>query len=200
MNLPFWFMIALTAVLTYLVGSVSFGYLVSRSHGVNILKVGSGNPGFTNVLRTQGMHVALLVLAGDMLKGTFASFLGAHLAGEPGMLVGVVMVIVGHSFSPMLHFKGGKGIATGAGAMLYVSPLAMLLCTVTVLLLAYLTKYMSVGSIVAALACPAYLWLDHQSALVIAVFACCAVYVVWLHRANIVRLVHGKENKLSFHK
>lgn len=193
-------MMVVAAALAYCLGSVSFGYLVSKSRGIDILKVGSGNPGFTNVLRTQGMKVAAVVLAGDLLKGTLAAFLGHVLAGEPGMLLAVGMVILGHSFSPLLHFRGGKGIATAAGAMLYVSPLAMVLCAITVVALAYLTKYMSVGSIAAACACPFYLWLDHQSGLVIMVFILCAAYVIWLHRSNIARLMNGTENKLTFHK
>lgn len=183
-------------LLAYFLGAISFGALISKLNGVDILKVGSGNPGFTNVLRTQGGKIAALVLAGDMLKGIVAVAIGNQIAGEKGMLLAAVFVIVGHSLSPMLHFKGGKGIATGAGVLLYISPLTFLLCMLTVVGLAFLTKYMSVGSICSAVMCPFYLYLSHESAHVIGVFTVCCIYVIFLHRKNIVRLMNGTENKL----
>lgn len=186
------------AIVSYVLGAISFAWLISRIRGVDILKVGSCNPGFTNVWRTQGMKVAIFVLIGDMLKGTSAAYIGAALLGDMGMLLAAIMVLLGHTFSFMIHFKGGKGIATGAGILLYISPIAFLLCFLTLSSLAYLTKYMSVGSIAAAILCPVYLYLTHQSSFVIAVFIACGLFVIWMHRTNIVRLMNGTENKIGY--
>ena len=113
-------------VISYLLGGLSFGWIVARMKGVNILEKGSGNPGFTNAWRTLGMKTALLVLFGDAFKGFLAVLIGAKIDGDLGMMVAFVMVIIGHSFSYMIHFKGGKGIATAAGALLYISPATLI--------------------------------------------------------------------------
>ena len=97
-------------IVAYLLGSLSFGWMVGRLQGVNILEKGSGNPGFTNVWRTLGIKWASLVLFLAGLKGYLSAFIGYHLGGELGMMIGFVCAIIGHSFSWMLHFKGGKAL------------------------------------------------------------------------------------------
>ncbi len=187
----------LIAALSYCLGAISFAWIISRLRGINILKVGSCNPGFTNVWRTQGMKIAIFVLIGDMLKGTLSAYIGANLLGDIGLVIASIFVLLGHTFSFMIHFKGGKGVATGAGILLFISPIAFLLCFLTLASLAYFTKYMSIGSITASILCPFYLYLTHQSALVVGVFSICGIFVIWLHRANIRRLMNGTENKIG---
>lgn len=190
----------LSLVGAYFIGALPFGVIVSKAFGVNILKEGSGNPGFTNVLRALGVKIGLIVLVLDMAKGTLGAYLGYYLHGDLGMILGFAGALLGHSFSPFIGFKGGNGIATGAGGLLYISPLTFLLCALTVFIPAYLTRYMSLGAILAALLCPFYLYISGQSVLIIGVISVLSLYVIFLHRSNIKRLLSGKENKISIGK
>lgn len=188
----------LSFLVAYLLGSISAAVLVAKAYGVDIFKVSSGNAGFTNAWRVLGFKPGLVVLVGDMMKGVLAAFLGASLAGTPGMLLAAVGAILGHSYSVFLGFRGGKGIAVGAGILLYTSPMTFGLCFAVLVVLVLVTRYMSLGSVVAASLCPLFLILDGQPWLVVGVFTLCALYVIWLHRANIHRLRQGTENKLRF--
>lgn len=183
-------------LLGYLIGAIPFAVIVARSHGIDIFSVGSGNAGFTNAYRTLGFRSAFLVLVCDILKGTLAAFLGFRLGGEIGMLLASAAAIFGHTYSLFIGFRGGKGVATGAGVMLFVSPPVFLICAVTLATLAYVTGYMSVGSLTAAILCPILLVLFDASPLVVTVFGVCCLYVIWKHRTNIRRLMDGTENKI----
>lgn len=184
-------------VAAYFLGSLSFGWMVARLRGVNILEKGSGNPGFTNVWRTLGIKWASLVLFLDGLKGYLSAFIGYHLGGELGMMIGFVCAIIGHSFSWMLHFKGGKGIATAGGALLYVSPLTLAILLVILAIIVKITKYMSLASITVAILCPILLYIEGQPPIVIGIISCGVCYIIWLHRGNIKRLLNGTENKIG---
>ncbi len=190
----------LAIVIAYFIGAVSFAWLVAKSQGVDIFSVGSGNAGFTNVLRTMGFKYASIVLAGDILKGTLAAAIGFKLAGEWGMLAASAMAIIGHTFSCFIGFKGGKGVATGAGVLLFISPPSFLICALALSSLAYFTGYMSVGSLTAVILCPILLFVTGESPLVVTVFTVCALFVIWMHRTNIARLRNGTENKIRMRK
>lgn len=181
----------------YFLGSLSFGWIIARLRGVNILEKGSGNPGFTNAWRTLGIKWASLVLVLDGLKGYLSAFIGYHLGGELGMMIGFVCAIIGHSFSWMLHFKGGKGIATAGGALLYVSPLTLAILLVILAIIVKITKYMSLASITVAIICPILLLIEGQPPIVIGIICCGVCYIIWLHRGNIKRLLNGTENKIG---
>ena len=189
--------IIIVIVVAYFLGSLSFGWMVGRLRGVNILEKGSGNPGFTNVGRTLGIKWASLVLLLDGLKGYLSAFIGYQIAGEWGMMIGFVAAIFGHSFSWMLHFKGGKGIATAGGALLYVSPLTLAILLVVLVIIVGLTKYMSLGSITVAVIAPFLLYFEGQPPVVVGVITLGVCYVIWLHRGNIKRLLNGTENKIG---
>lgn len=189
--------IIIVIVVAYFLGSLSFGWMVGRLRGVNILEKGSGNPGFTNVWRTLGIKWASLVLLLDGLKGYLSAFIGYQIAGEWGMMIGFVAAIFGHSFSWMLHFKGGKGIATAGGALLYVSPLTLAILLVVLVIIVGLTKYMSLGSITVAVIAPFLLYFEGQPPVVVGVITLGVCYVIWLHRGNIKRLLNGTENKIG---
>ena len=148
----------LVALAAYLLGSLNFGVIISRlRYGDDIRRHGSGNAGATNALRTYGKLAAVLVLAGDFLKGTFAVLLGSMIAGQLlGGWVASLLVILGHMFPAFFGFRGGKGVATAAGAILLLNPysLAGLLAVFVVVTAA--TRYVSLASVLAAASFPLF--------------------------------------------
>lgn len=187
----------LTVLCSYFLGAIPFGYMVGKLSGIDIRQHGSGNVGFTNVWRTLGIGKAAVVLAGDLGKGWLSACIGFQLAGEPGALVGGLAAIIGHTLSCFIQFKGGKGVATGAGVLLYFSPLALLICLIILVTLCVCTRYMSLGSICAASAAPVVLFLTDAPLPYTLGIGAAAIYVVYLHIPNIRRLMNGTENKLG---
>lgn len=191
----------LTLVIGYLLGSISTGVLLSKAFAqTDIRSSGSGNAGTTNMLRVLGRKLALLTFLGDMLKGVIAVLLGKMLVGgHLGGVLGVVGAVLGHNYPIFFGFKGGKGIATGFGSLLFVFPLQTLAAFAVFLILVYLTHYVSVGSIAAAFTLPLFVLLTVPGEPMVGL---CVVFVgalvIWRHRANIVRLVQRKENQLDF--
>ncbi len=190
----------LSAVIAYFLGAIPFGYIVGKMKGIDIRQHGSGNIGFTNVLRTLGPGLASLVLLGDAGKGWLSAFIGFQLAGEAGVLIGGLVAILGHSFSCFINFKGGKGIATGGGVLLYMSPLTLAILLSVVILICAVTRYMSLGSICAAWLAPVVLYATGAPRSYVIGIGVAALYVIFLHVPNIKRLVKGTENKLTFGK
>lgn len=194
----------LTAVAAYLIGSIPFGYLAGRANGIDIRKHGSGNIGATNVLRTLGKGWGYGVFAADAIKGFFAVRLAYFLAGlafSAGFdrhlfaILAAAFCVVGHSFPVWLKFRGGKGVATAAGALVGIVPWATLLSVAVWVATFFLSRYVSLASIVAALVLPlGVLVLRGSEALIIFYFTLAmAVLVVWRHRTNIMRLLNGTE-------
>ena len=184
---------------SYLFGSVPFGlWLVKRWKGIDLRTVGSGNIGSTNVGRVAGPAGYVIVFAFDMLKGLLPPLLALHLhLDSRWQILAALCAILGHNYSVFLGFKGGKGIATSLGALLGVAPL-MGIGALSVFLLEFLTlRWVSLGSILAALSLPLFsLWLYPGNPYVLA-FACVAcVMAVYKHRANIQRLRVGAEPKV----
>jgi glycerol-3-phosphate acyltransferase PlsY len=193
----------LAIVAGYLLGSLPFALWISRARGVNILEVGSGNPGMTNVWRTLGWKPALPVALLDTFKGAAAAWLGHLLTGSPlwALLAGLAAVL-GHSFSFWIRFKGGKSVLTTFGVFLYLSPLASLGALATWVLVMFLFRYISLASILAALSLPLLIAIDDYDLdlyhdLTPAFWAALPVslFIVLRHRANIGRLLRGEEPK-----
>lgn len=189
-------------VVGYLLGSLPFGYLVARAKGVNIFEVGSKNPGATNVRRVLGHGPGNLVLALDALKGAAAA--GWPLLPVAGIsdvetvgIVGLVAAILGHSFSCFTGFKGGKSVATGAGGFLVLFPLGMTIGLVIFGAIVAVTRYVSLGSMIAAVSLPITAVALGRSTVLIAMSAVIALFVVIRHRANISRLLAGTESKVG---
>ena len=188
----------------YLIGAVPVGYLVGRAFGVaDIRRHGSGTIGATNVLRTAGRLPAILTLGGDIAKGYLAVVAGAALGagasgGDSGVLAAsAVAAVIGNCWSVFLGFRGGKGVATGLGALLKIVPLAVLPAALVWLAVTISFRYVSLGSILAAGCVPlGALLLGAPPPFVIAAFAVGAI-VVARHRANISRLLAGHEPKLG---
>ena len=193
------------ALAGYLLGNISVGMLISKIYGVRDIRThGSGNAGSTNVLRTLGWLPSVLTLIGDCLKGYLAAELGRYLAGDIGLIIGGICAIIGHDFPVFFRFRGGKGIATSLGLIIATNPWIALIVTALVVVIAATMRYVSVGSICAAVLYPVLVALfmrgnPHYAAYVIsAVFG--GALAIFCHRKNIVRLIRHEENRLDFAK
>lgn len=193
----------LTLVIGYLLGSISTGVIVSRVSGhKDIRSEGSGNSGTTNMLRVMGKKYALLTFAGDLLKGIVAVLIGkAWLGTQAGEIVGAFGAILGHNFPLYFGFKGGKGIATSFGCLLIVFPVQTLCAFGVFLLIVALTRYVSAGSLGAAVTLPFFIMLTTPCNPVIwgSVIAICLL-AIWRHAPNIKRLMNHTESKISLSK
>jgi glycerol-3-phosphate acyltransferase PlsY len=209
----------IVAVAAYLLGSIPTGFLVARAKGVDIRNVGSGNIGATNAMRVLGKPAGIFVLLMDAFKGWYACQVGLlvffqflphaniHSNADVHNVVGCmdtfpiiagIFAVLGHNYTCWLKFKGGKGIATTAGVFLALAPWALLVALVVFILAILLTKYVSVGSIAAAVALPVTVWMmsPHNLFLCIVTTAL-GVLAIWKHKANIQRLMAGTENRLG---
>ncbi|CAN5696650.1 glycerol-3-phosphate 1-O-acyltransferase PlsY [soil metagenome] len=198
-------------VLSYLVGSLSFAVIVSKFLGMaDPRSYGSGNPGATNVLRSGNKKAALATLLLDALKGWLPVFVvrqvGADLGMEPGIAaVAGLAAFLGHLYPVFFGFRGGKGVATAAGALLGIAWLLGLATGVTWLLIAVFFRYSSLASIVAAFFAPAYyllggniVWPLDRTVLVALIVI--SLRLIWRHRENIRRLAAGNESRLGSKK
>ena len=193
-----------TAIVSYLLGSIPFGYLLVRLlHKRDIRETGSGNIGATNVARTSpALGAATLVL--DALKGFTAAALARHFHPDAPalfMAVAALFAIVGHMFPIWLRLRGGKGVATALGAFLCVAPESVLVMLAIFVILVAATRYISLGSIVAAMCFPLLVWklerLDRWPILLVSI--ACALIII-RHHENIGRLVNGTENPLQLRR
>jgi glycerol-3-phosphate acyltransferase PlsY len=199
------------ALAAYLLGSIPSGYLAGRAKGIDIRTVGSGNIGATNAFRILGKTAGSLVLAADALKGWIAVevvprlvmrlfFGGADGRGDEleflRILAGVV-AILGHNYTFWLRFKGGKGIATSAGVLIALVPVALLVILITWIVVALATKYVSVASIAASAVLPFATWFAHYGLTLTVITALMAALAIFKHKANIMRLMNGTENKIG---
>lgn len=190
----------------YLLGSIPASYLIGRAFGVDIRTLGSGNVGATNVLRALGPKAGVPAMICDVGKGALAVLLARHLVPTGGAMGPIVfpllcgaMAVVGHSFTIWLRFKGGKGVATGAGMFAALAPLPLCGALVTFVTIVAVTRYVSLASMVAAFSLNVFIvWLMPESAAPLCTIALpLAVFIAWRHRSNIQRLMAGTEPKLG---
>lgn len=212
MNWQFFVASIAIAVAAYLLGSINFAIITTRvkSHE-DIRDYGSGNAGMTNVLRTQGKKAAVIVTAGDFLKGVAASGVGLLLSYwligpeslRLGAYIGCFFALLGHLFPVFYQFKGGKGILVSAGAILLIDPFVFLAVLATFFIVVLCSKIVSLASISAAVMFPVamlVLRLIEQSPDVLfeTIFACViSVLIIFMHRQNIKRLLSGTEHKFG---
>jgi len=190
------------ALIAYLSGSLPTGFLVARAKGVDIRKAGSGNMGATNVFRVLGKGPGIFVLLVDALKGALPVLVLPSLLSRPALgspdpawiaLVATLYAVLGHNYTCWLGFKGGKGIATSAGAFAALVPGA-LLATVAVWLLVFAaSRYVSLASVCAAGALPVAAALTHRPLPVVALTLVLSLLAIWKHKPNLQRLVAGTE-------
>ncbi|MDO4921057.1 MAG: glycerol-3-phosphate 1-O-acyltransferase PlsY [Phascolarctobacterium sp.] len=186
-------------VLGHLCGSIPSGlWLVQAIHGIDIREYGSKNIGTTNVFRTVGPQTAVLVLLCDMLKGIAAVALVSYLFHNPVLDVATALgALLGHNYSVFLGFKGGKGVATGLGLLVFLMPKVAGTVFLIWLALVLVTRYVSLGSIVAAVCTPVMAWYFVYPSAYIALGAIAGFFVVLRHKENIGRLLSGTESKIK---
>jgi glycerol-3-phosphate acyltransferase PlsY len=212
----------LTALAAYLLGSIPFGFLAAKAKGIDIRAVGSGNIGATNAMRVLGKPVGIFVLLMDAAKGFGACFLGVLIyscyfnqfnglhstsdsipfPSQEGMehfaILAGIFAVLGHNYTCWLKFKGGKGIATTAGVYLALAPWAVLVAFAVFILAIAVARYASVGSIAAAIALPATVWVMTPHNLFLGlVTTALGVLAIYKHKSNIQRLRAGTESRLG---
>lgn len=189
-------------ITSYLIGSIPTGYIIVKMFtGQDIRKVGSGSTGATNVKRVMGKKWFFTVMILDALKGALPVILASLFASSfkgIGLLpvVAAVAVIIGHSRSIFLNFTGGKSVASGVGTILALNWQVGLMTALIWAIITYASKYVSLGSIIALALSPVLMWWCKAPIAYIAYCALGAVYIIWLHRSNIKRLIKGEENKV----
>ena len=192
----------LTLVIAYIIGSIPTGYLIVKAKtGQDIRTVGSGSTGATNVKRVLGKKWFFIVMLLDALKGAMPVVLaklfvtvGASYGLAP--VIAAVAVIIGHSKSCFLGFKGGKSVASGVGTILALNWMVGLIIAAVWGIITYATKYVSVGSMIALVISPFLMYFFHSPIAYIGYCTLGAIYIVYLHRENIKRLINGNENKV----
>lgn len=189
---------AVYVVAAYLIGSIPIGVILSKLRGKDPRKVGSGNIGATNVMRTAGKAVGIITLLGDAAKGCVPTLLALQ-AGLPVLIVVAVgfAAFVGHLFPVFLGFKGGKGVATALGVYLALSPLAILLSFVAFVLVLLKWRYVSAGSLAGTAAMPLILWALGAEPMYVYVSLIIGALIFLKHLGNIKRLAKGTEHKLG---
>lgn len=186
-------------IAAYLLGSIPTGLLLARFlGGVDIRTTGSGNIGATNVYRTMGRKIGVMTLIGDCLKGLVPLLLALRF-GLPETWIALVglAAFLGHVFTIFLKFKGGKGVATALGVFLAISPLAVAGALLVFILLVWLSRFISLGSIGAAAVMPFLVWLSGASGDRIALTIVIALIVIVKHHENIRRLIDGTESSFK---
>jgi len=190
--------LTLLVAAAYLLGSVPTGLLLGKAYGIDVRKEGSGNIGATNLYRTVGRKVGILTLVGDCLKGLIPVIAVQNLMTSPDYAAWVgLAAFCGHVFSIFLKLKGGKGVATALGVFLALAPLALAAAVAVFALLMLVWRYVSLGSVGAALVMPVAVALLGGSKVVIVVTLLIAVIVVTRHRENIMRLLAGTESRFK---
>ena len=185
-----------TLALAYLLGSVPFGVVMAKLFGLGDLRrIGSGNIGATNVLRTGNRLAALLTLVGDAGKGAAAVFLARAAAGEDAAMLAAAGAFLGHCFPVFLRFHGGKGVATFLGTLIALAPPLGLAVGATWIATAVLMRISSLSALVAAISAPLWaLWLRPEA---VAICVVLALAILYRHKANIARLAAGTEPRIG---
>jgi len=199
----------LSAIEGYLLGSIPTGYLVAAARGIDIRTLGSGNIGATNVFRFLGVPAGVFVLLADAFKGWLAVVIASQLvwswyqpaggqqAREWLAIIAGLSAILGHNFTCWLHFKGGKGIATSAGVLLALVPLALPIILGVWTLIFMLTRFVSLASISAAAMLPLAALVTRESLTMIIVTGAMGGLAIYKHKTNIQRLLKGTENRIG---
>lgn len=196
------FKVLFFVALAYFLGSLPNGLYVAKLKGVDIRNAGSKNTGATNVFRVLGAKFGILVLVLDALKGFLPLIIAEKFGINGSVLVIIgVMAVLGHTFSPFLNFKGGKGVATSLGIFLYLTPVPMLITLILFLIVVGITKFVSLGSVLASIILPILILIMPfnekfgSKFIVFSISALLGSYIIYKHKTNIERLKNGTENK-----
>ena len=185
-------------VLAYLLGSIPSGLIVGKLfYGVDIREHGSGNLGGTNTFRTLGVKAGLAVTIADILKGTLAALLPLFFRTEMNHLIPGIFAVIGHMYPIFAGFKGGKAVATSGGVLLGYAPLMFAVIVLAFFICLYITKYVSLSSMLAAIVAVVYAIIARDTPLIIVV-SMLAIFVIYRHRANIKRIMNKSEPKIKW--
>jgi len=199
------FRVTFVLLLSYLLGSITTGDIVAYFKKVDLRGQGSGSVGATNVLRAMGGFYAAVVLAGDALKGIIAVYLGRKLIGAIGgfdfAIFSGIMAIIGHNWPIYTRFRGGKGIATSLGVIIGLTAKSLLLIIVVWVITFVASGFVSLASVLAAIAYPIAVYLNYSSDYYKLGFAVAtAILAVYRHKSNLQRLFQGKENRILYNQ
>jgi glycerol-3-phosphate acyltransferase PlsY len=184
----------------YLLGSIPTGYILGKLSGVDVRQTGSGNVGATNVARAVGKWQGVVTLLADAAKGMIPVAIGLWLNLQPEAIAAIAgAAFLGHLFPVFLKFRGGKGVATGLGALLVIAPLATFALLGVFVAVVLPTRLVSLSSIIAAAMAPLALWIFFQPAAIVSLGGFLAAMIVWRHRGNIQRLIAGTEPRFGAH-
>lgn len=187
----------LIIIISYLLGSIPFSYLIGKKiYGIDIRTKGSKNPGTTNAFRSFGKKAGILTLILDLAKGIFAVYLGYLIAGFNGELIALLVTPFGHIFSFFLKFKGGKGVATTAGALIAVDYRVVIVLLIIFLLVFLIFRIVSLASICCAVLSNFVVIYFYGISLFSFVMLGLSLLVIYMHRENIKRLINGSEKKM----
>ncbi|MGM9665752.1 MAG: glycerol-3-phosphate 1-O-acyltransferase PlsY [Eubacteriales bacterium] len=196
----YWLGYIILAVVSYLVGSVNCGVILSRKYGTDIRTKGSGNAGTTNMLRIYGKRAAILTFLGDVLKSALASVIGRLFFGIMGAYVAGFFCIIGHAYPIFFKFRGGKGVVAISTMCLMTTPIVFLVMLGIFLIILFGFKMVSLASVMVMLIYPMVLYNMTFPGPHILVAVLCSLFVIFLHRSNIVRIYRHEESKISFGK
>jgi glycerol-3-phosphate acyltransferase PlsY len=188
----------LAVTLGYFVGSIPFAYLLSRHQGIDLRRAGSGNIGASNVLRTTGVRAAVLAMVLDGVKGTIAVLIAQLLSASlVPTVVAAFASVVGHVYPVWLRFRGGKGVATAAGAFAVLAPEALGIASLVFVVTVIATRFISVGSIAGALTLVIVAAISDVPGVVAIGATASMIVIVYRHRGNLARLVAGTERRIG---
>ena len=188
-------------IAAFVLGSIPFGIITAKAKGIDLKKIGSGNIGATNVLRSLGKWPAVITLLGDILKGTLAVAIGKYTGVAPLYegLIGI-SAILGHNFSLFLGFRGGKGVATSLGVLVIYAPPAALVTLIIWIGVVLFTKYSSLGAIVSFALLPFNVMLfNFEDKTKIFISILISLFIILRHKDNMKRLMNGTERKIGQH-
>jgi glycerol-3-phosphate acyltransferase PlsY len=192
------FTIAAVVLAAYLIGSIPFALILARRWGSDLRAVGSGNLGAANVMRASGVRAGVLVAVLDMAKGAASVWLAARVSDVPDLPAAAgLAAIVGHIYPIWLRFRGGKGVATACGVFSVLTPTALPAALAIFAAVVWLTRYISLGSVLASTALPPIAYALNSPAPAVLAAAAAAAIIVFRHRSNVIRLWTGTERRVG---
>lgn len=196
-----WYFYIIVCVVGYVVGSLNFAKLFAKLKAKDISKMGSGNPGTMNMLRSVGIGLGVATLVADILKAVLVCILAKYMCGDLGIYSAGLCVILGHNYSMFLKFKGGKGVACAIGIFAVANPIATAVAFVLLVIFLFTVKYGSIGSFLFIIGLSVTECIIHraQPELVVVILLLMSL-ILFSHRSNVARLIKGNENKLELAK
>lgn len=190
----------LATIIGYLMGSIPSALILAKRRNIDIRQHGSGNIGGTNAFRVLGKKAGMIVTLSDIVKGMIPTWLGFYLGGDALAILAGISASVGHSYSIFANFKGGKSVATSTGVLIVLNPYAILIGVGVFAFILFLSKYVSLASMSAAVVVMGTIWFIEDSFLIQMVTLFFGTFIIIRHHSNIKRLIQKKENKVVFKK